>query len=160
MESSKYFKVKATLELVGFGETSDRHGNLLEHRMFFVADQDSKEMKTTWTINDTSSYERTMLRMAISARILYKLSDLHTGLHFHFWLIVRQAEDYDCFYRQNQLKINTTYYIMNDSNTITGPLYIHEQDNPTHLKKLIEQNKVYVPTRKQLYEEYKKQHSA
>lgn len=160
MEAVKYFKVKATLELVGFGDTSDRHGNLLEHRIFFVADQDSKEMKSTWMIKDTSSYERLMLRKAIYNKMLYKLSDLHTGLHFHFWLIVRQAEDYDCFYTKNQPKINTTYYIMNDSSTITGPLYIHEQDDPMQLKKLLEQGKIFVPTRKQLYEECKKQQSA
>lgn len=160
MEPVKYFKVKATLELVGYGEVSDRYGKLLQHRIFFAADQDSKEMKETWTINDTSSYERLMLRIAISKRVLYKLSDLHTSLNFHFWLIVRQAEDYDCFYRQNHFKTNTTYYIMNDSSTITGPLYIHEQDDPIHLKKLLEQGKIYVPTRKQLFEEVKKQQSA
>jgi hypothetical protein len=160
MEPTKYFKVKATLELVTPREVYDRNGKLLEHRMFFVSDRLTKKMKETWTINDTSSYEEKMLSIAILCKTLYKLSELHTGLHLHFWLIIREATDYDCFYRENQFKLNATYYIKNSSNTITGPLYLHEYDDPLHLKKLIDQKKVFVPTKKQLYEEIKNQISA
>lgn len=160
MEARKYFKVKATLELVGYNEISGRDGNLLEHRMFFVADENSKAMKETWMVNDTSSYERLMLHMAIRNRQLFRLSEVHTEVNFHFWLILRQADAFDCFYRRNLPKLHTTYYIMNNSNTITGPLYISEFDDPAQLQKLFDDGQLYVPTRKQLFEECKKQHSA
>jgi hypothetical protein len=160
MEARKYFKTKATLELVGFNDISGRDGKLLEHRMFFVADESSKNLKETWTINDTSSYERMMLHTAIRKRLLYRLSEIHTEVNFHFWLIVRKAEEFDCFYRRNLPKLHTTYYIMDAGNTITGPLYISEFDDPVHLQKLLDDGQLYVPTRKQLYEECKKQQSA
>ena len=160
MEARKYFKVKATLELVRYNEISGRDGKLLEHRMFFVADENSKEMKETWTINDTSSYERLMLNMAIRRRMLFRLSEVHTEVNFHFWLILRQAEEFDCFYRKDVPKLHTTYYIVNSGNTMTGPRYISEFDDVAQLQKLFNEGHIYVPTRKQLFEEYKKQHSA
>ena len=155
----KYLKVKATLERISYGDISSR-GNLLEHRMFFVADEASKEMKSTWTIRDTSSYEREMLFIAIQKGMLFQLSELHTGLNFHFWLILREAVAFDCMYTPRFLKLNTTYYILGNQNDITGPLYIHESDDPRNIQNLIAEGRIYVPTRKQLFEEYKKQNSA
>jgi len=159
MEPKKYFKVQATLERCCYSDVYSR-GNLLEHRMFYVADEVSKEMKATWTINDTSRYEREMLFTAIVKGLLFKLCELHTGLNFHFSLIIRQAENYDLIYTAEQLKVDATYYILGDHNAIIGPLYIHESDDPFEIKTLIKEGKLFVPTRKQLFEAYVKQHSA
>jgi len=159
METQKYLKVKATLERISSADISSR-GKLLEHRMFFVADEISKEMKSTWTINDTSNYEKQMLYKAIARGMLFQLSENHTGLNFHFWLILRQAVDFDCIYTIKHLKHNTTYYLLSDHNNITGPLYIHETDSPEQIKSLIKEGKLFVPTKKQLFEAYVKQHSA
>lgn len=152
----KYLKVKATLERISYGDISSR-GKLLEHRMFFVADEASKRMKSTWIIKDTSSYEKEMLLIAIQKGMLFQLSELHTSLNFHFWLILREAEPFDCMYTPRFLKLNTTYYILGNHNDITGPLYIHESDDPRHIQNLVAEGRIYVPARKQLYEEYKKQ---
>lgn len=160
MEPTKYYKVKATLELVCPADLLGAHGKLLEHRTFFVADRYSKNLKETWTINDTSTYEHKMLLIAIHHKILFRLSSLHTGLHFHFWLIIREAEPFDCFYMPGKLKVNTTYYVSNEHNIITGPLYISEFDNPNHIMQLLELKKILVPTKKQLFEEIKNQQSA
>jgi hypothetical protein len=155
----KYLKVKATLERCSYGSVSARK-QLLEHRIFFVADQISKQMKNTWTINDNSNYEKEMLFLAIAKGMLFELSELHTGLNFHFWLIVRQAEAFDCMYSPRFLKFNTTYYLVGDHNEITGPLYIHESDSPGHFRNLIAEGRIYVPAKRQLFEEYHKQHIA
>ena len=160
MEPTKYFKVKVSIELAVFSDVSNQKGRLLEHRMFFAADYLTKEINQTWMINDTSSYERSMLYSAIVHKLLYKFSDASSGLLFNFWLIVRQAEEYDFFYIKNQLKSNLVYYIMNDQHTVSGPIYLHEHDDTNYIRKLLEQGKLYVPTRKQLFEEYQKQKSA
>lgn len=160
MESKKYLKVKVALDRITYGDVNDRNGRLLEHRMFYVADELSKELKTTWTINDTSSYEREMLYKGIIKGLIYKITEITTGMNFQFWLILRQAEMYDCVYTDQFLKINATYYILGDQNRITGPLHIHESDDPIHIKHLINQGQLYVPAAKQLFEDCKAQKSA
>lgn len=159
MEPAKFLKVKAALEICSHSDVSSR-GKLLEHRMFFVADEISKELKETWTINNTSSYEKMCLSMTIARRRLFKIADAISSTSIVYWIVLSLAEPYDCMYAKHSLKINTTYYILGDHNVITGPMYLQESDDLDHVSRLIAQNKIYVLSRRQLFEVYQKQQSA
>lgn len=165
MRKVNFFKVKGTLIQASHSDFFDRNGEFIEEKIFFIKDYITREFTSTYKISSINSQHKDVIQLALENyvkqevsfllknKLVYKLSENHHELDYHFELVLKTADFYDLFFNSNWLKVNSCYYIMNKaSSLLTGPYFLNENDDKAKMGQYIAQEIIYVPIKKQLFE--------
>lgn len=105
------------------------------------------------SIKETNKYWIDEINMHLANYSLYKLSESTNSMDFQFMLYLRPADDFDLFDSPIHQKPNIVCYLKLNSHDITGPINLNDVEN---VKEKMERGQIYIPTKKQLFQPYKK----
>ena len=166
-------KVRATLKLASQEDVF--HGNeTYENKMLFLRDQFTKEFLATYKIQSIDNrtfpyhskeykemicagnkYVRDELNELLQKKMLYKIAESHNSVDIQVKLILRTADEFDFFQNEKYFVPNVIYYIKVNDHELTGPHMLPFDASILHTKTALLNGKLFVPHKRQTFEEIK-----
>ena len=160
MEKHKIIQVRASIVQASRSDVFNGEGIPLENKLLVLKNPHTKIIEGMYRIGGTDRYDIIELITGLGLNQFYKFSETHNDLDFQFKLFLRPADDFDLFWNPSHQKTNVLHYIRPTPETILGPLYTNEFSEKSTLRNHIENQTIYVPYKKQLFEQINKQKTA
>ena len=124
-------------------------------------------------VTRNKKYYQNQVDILIANHLIYKLIADDTNAELIFKMYIRTADEFDLFEGANFLAMNTIYYVMSSENhqgtfkvnsdskleqmkynTIQGPFFISPYTNIDSIKSKIAEGSIFVPYKKQKFEQF------
>lgn len=165
---TKYYSIRGTLARC-YKEDFFRHGRIIENTTYYIKDESTFQFKDRYVIDSIyynsitpSDYELTekyyleQIEYLTSRNLVFKLQQNYDSLKYNFNLYLQTATELDIYYGStNHMRINTTYYCINEHNQIVGPFTIEEKHSGLKFRDFLSKGFLLVPTKKQTFEPYR-----
>jgi len=160
MEKHNIIQVRASIVQASRSDVFDGEGIPLENKLLVLKNPFTKVIEGMYRIGGTDRYDIIELIHGLAKNQFFKLSEIQNETDFQFKLFLRPADEFDLFYTPSFQKNNVLHYVKPSVNSIVGPLYTGEFSDKNALRNHIENQTIYVPFKKQLFEPISKQKTA
>jgi len=160
MEKHNIIQVRATLVQATRSDVFDGEGIPLENKQLVLKNPYTNKIEGLYRIGGTDRYDIIELLTGLGKNQFFKFSEIHNDTDFQFKLFLCPATSFDLFWNPKHIKTSVLHYVRPTPETIVGPLYTSDFTEKTHLQQHIDNNTIYVPYKKQLFEQINKQKTA
>lgn len=145
-------KIRGALKKVSWSDCFDKYDRPLVNKFFLFRDPVTNTFREYYTITGTSNYDIRELKIAFMLGLLHKLEPISYNSEFCFKLILVLATKFDFFECDYEHKNNIIYYIKS-GDSITGPYISGSFDETEKFHKGLKENCIYIPSKKQTFEQ-------
>jgi hypothetical protein len=169
---TKFFTIPGRLQKCVKSDIISHTGQFTENTLFFIKNIGTLNFYGTYKLQNVNthldSYEVTRnkkyykkeVEILVANNLIYKLIADDTNAELIFKMYIRTADEFDLFEGANFLAMNTIYYVFNATNHIEGPFLINPYTNIDSIKTKIAEGSIFVPYKKQKFEQIEIQKTA
>ena len=169
----QYYNIRACLVLANASDIYDSENYFFENKNFYMRDPFTKKFRQRfkipndfpWAKKDSAYYARknywiNQISLMLFHNQLYKVVLPSLQKTEEIFLTVKTAVREDLFYNQKNILENTMYYKLCDNNATTGPYFATKFCDENEILQLLNEDKILIPTNRQLFEPFMVQNIA